>query len=63
VKNNGTTEWTQFSQELSPQTGGQANDFEASQIPSNAKYVRFFFLSYRYDKKYWIDDLRFEPAP
>jgi len=62
VMNNGTTEWTQFSQELVPQTGGNPNDFEQSQIPSTAKYVRLFFLSFNYDKKYWIDDFRFEPA-
>ena len=62
VKNSGITEWTKFRRELSPQTGGQGSDFEPNQIPSNAKYVRFFFISYLYDKKYWIDDLRFEPA-
>jgi hypothetical protein len=60
VKNNGCTEWTLFSQDLSPQAGVPTNDFKPNQIPSNARYARLFFLSYGYDRKYWIDDFRFE---
>lgn len=57
----GNREWAQYRKELLPAPGMKSNDFEPSQIPPGARYVRLTFLSYSYNKKYWIDDFRFEP--
>lgn len=62
ITNKGNTEWAQYRNELSPAPGMESNDFESSQIPPEAKYVRLMFLSYGYNKKYWIDDFRLEPS-
>lgn len=62
ITNRGNTEWAQYRNELLPAPGMKSNDFEPNQIPPDARYVRLTFLSYNYNKKYWIDDFRFEPS-
>lgn len=59
IVNVGNQEWEKYEAELTP---SDSEEVTPQTIPSHAHSVRLIFLSYRYDRKYWIDDHRFEPV-
>jgi hypothetical protein len=58
IRNAGPLEWSDFQQEMKPYRGD--GDIDKDEIPPNAKYVRIIFLSYGYNRKYWITGHAFE---
>lgn len=60
VRNYGPTDWEYFSAVLSPGTNTVAWGNE--EIPPQARYVRITINSSSYNKRYWIDAMRFEPS-
>lgn len=60
TNNIGPKDWTLISSNLVPQRN--KDSIEKDEIPSNAAYVRIMFLSYSYNKKYWVTGHVFKPC-
>lgn len=59
VNNIGPKDWTLISSNLVPQRN--KDSVARDEIPANAAYVRIMFLSYSYNRKYWITGHVFKP--